>query len=168
MQCALGLTEFIAKNPDSAIAHFQKAIELNPNFALAYGYFSLQLAYAGETEAAIEAGHKAIRLSPRDPELFHFYTAVSTAHFVDKNYEEAIAWAKKVMAVRWEVPAAHRVLAASLAQLGQIEEARKKMDGLLSITPGVTATLLKNIIHFKRPADFDRYIKALCNAGLPE
>jgi adenylate cyclase len=168
VQCGLGLTEFIAKDPDTAIAHFRKAIELNPNFALAYGYLSLQLAYAGEAEAAIEAGHKAIRLSPRDPELFHFHTAISTAHFVDENYTEAVKWANKVMAERPESPAWRRVLAASLAQLGQIEEARRAMEGLLSITPGATATLLRNIIYFKRPADFDRYIEALCKAGLPE
>jgi adenylate cyclase len=64
VQCALGFTEFIAKNPDAAIAHYRKAIELNPNFALAHGYLSCQLAYAGEAEAAIEAGQEATRLSP--------------------------------------------------------------------------------------------------------
>ena len=168
VQCALGLTEFIAKDPDTAIAHYRKAIELNPNFALAYGYLSLQLAYAGEAEAAIEAGHKAIRISPRDPELFHFHSAICTAHFVGENYTEAVTWANKVMAERPEAPAARRVLAASLAQLGQIEKARRVMEGLLSITPGLTATLLRNIIYFKRPADFDRYIDALRKAGLPE
>jgi adenylate cyclase len=168
VQCGLGLTEFIAKDPDTAIAHYRKAIELNPNFALAYGYLSLQLAYAGEAEAAIEAGHKAIRLSPRDPELFHFHTAISTAHFVDEHYTEAIMWANKVMAERPESPAWRRVLAASLVQLGQIEEARRAMEGLLSITPGLTATLLRNIVYFKRPEDFDRYIDALRKAGLPE
>jgi TolB-like protein/Flp pilus assembly protein TadD len=168
VQCALGLTEFIAKNPDTASAHYRKAIELNPNFALAYGYLSIQLAYAGEAEAAIEAGHKAIRLSPRDPELFHFHVAISLAHFVAERYEEAVTWSNKVMAERPETPAWRRVLAASLAQLGQIAEARKAMEGLLSITPGVTATLLRNIVYFKRPADFDRYIEALCKAGLPE
>jgi TolB-like protein/cytochrome c-type biogenesis protein CcmH/NrfG len=168
VQCALGLTEFIGKNPDAAIAHFRKAIELNPNFALAYGYLSLQLAYAGEVKAAIEAGQKAIRLSPRDPELFHFNTAICTAYFVDERYTEALTWANKVIAERPGVPAARRVIAASLAQLDQVEEARKAMDDLLSITPGATATLLRNIIYFKRPADFDRYIDALRKAGLPE
>ncbi len=64
VQCALGFTEFIAKNPDAAIAHYRRAIELNPNFALAHGYLSCQLGYAGEAEAAIETGHTAIRLSP--------------------------------------------------------------------------------------------------------
>ncbi len=168
VQCALGLTEFIAKNPDTAIAHYRKAIELNPNFALAYGYLSLQLSYAGEAEDAIEAGHKAIRLSPRDPERFHFNAAISNALFVAERYEEAVTWANMVMAERPETPAGHRALAASLAQLGKIEEARRAMDDLLSITPGVTATLLKNIVYFKKPADFDRYIAALCKAGLPE
>jgi hypothetical protein len=42
------------------------------------------------------------------------------------------------------------------------------MEGILSITPGVTATLLRNIIYFKRPEDFDRYIDALRKAGLPD
>jgi TolB-like protein/cytochrome c-type biogenesis protein CcmH/NrfG len=153
---------------DPWVQHYRKAIELNPNFALAYGYLSLQLAYAGEAEAAIEAGHKAIRISPRDPELFHFHSAICTAHFVAEHYTEAVTWANKVMAERPEAPAARRVLAASLAQLGEIEEARRVMEGLLRITPSLTATLLRNIIYFKRPADFDRYIEALCKAGLPE
>ena len=168
VQCALGLTEFIAKNPDTAIAHYRRAIELNPNFALAHGYLSCQLSYTGEAEAAIEAGHNAIRLSPRDPELFHFHVGIGTGHFVAERYTEAVTWANKVIAERPETPAGRRLLAASLAQLGQIAEAQKALEDVLSITPGLTATLLRNITHFKRPADFDRYIDALCKAGLPE
>jgi adenylate cyclase len=168
VQCALGFTEFIAKNPDAAIAHYRRAIELNPNFALAHGYLSCQLGYAGEAEAAIETGHNAIRLSPRDPELFHFHVGIGTGHFIAERYEEAVAWANKVIAERPETPAGHRLLAASLAQLGRIEEARRAMEDVLSMTPGLTATLLRNITHFKNPADFDRYIDALRKAGLPD
>jgi adenylate cyclase len=168
VQCALGLTEFIAKDPDTAIAHYRKAIELNPNFALAHGYLSLQLAYAGEAEAAIEAGHKAIRLSPRDPELFHFHVAIGTGHFIAERYEEAVEWGNKVMAERPETPSGRRLLVASHAQLGQIAEARKAMEGLLNITPSLTATLLRNIVYFKRSEDFDRYIDALRKVGLPD
>jgi adenylate cyclase len=168
VQCALGLTEFISKNPDTAIAHYRRAIELNPNFALAYGYLSCQLAYAGEAEAAIETGHQAIRLSPRDPELFHFHVGISTGHFIAERYEEAATWANKVIAERPETPAGRRLLAASLAQLGKDAEARKALDDLLNITPGLTATLLRNVTHFKKPEDFDRYIDAMRKAGLPE
>ncbi|MBC8175856.1 MAG: adenylate/guanylate cyclase domain-containing protein [Deltaproteobacteria bacterium] len=168
VQCALGFTEFISKNPDAAIAYYRKAIELNPNFALAHGYLSCQLAYAGEAEAAIEAGRKAIRLSSCDPELFHFHVGIGTGHFVAGRYAEAVTWANKVIAERPETPAGRRLLAASLAQLGQIAEARRALEDVLSITPGLTATLLRNITHFKRPADFDRYIDALRRAGLPD
>ncbi len=168
VQCSLGFTEFIAKNPDAAIAHYRKAIELNPNFALAHGYLSCQLSYAGEAEAAIEAGHNAIRLSSRDPELFHFHVGIGTGHFIAERYEEAVAWANKVIAERPETPAGHRLLAASLAQAGQIAEARRALEDVLRITPGLTATLLRNITHFKKPADFDRYIDALRKAGLPD
>jgi TolB-like protein/Flp pilus assembly protein TadD len=168
VQCALGLTEFISKNPDAAIAHYQRAIELNPNFALAHGYLSLQLGYAGEAEAAIETGHKATRLSPRDPELFHFHVGIGTGHFIAGRYAEAVTWAKKVNAERPGTPAGHRLLVASLVQSGQIAEARRAMEDLLNITPHVTANLLRNIVYFKRPADFDRYIDALLKAGLPE
>ncbi len=168
VQCALGLTEFIGKNADTAIAHYQRAIELNPNFALAHGYLSCQLGYAGEAEAAIETGHKAARLSPRDPELFHFHVGIGTGHFIAGRYAEAVTWAKKVIAERPGTPAGHRLLVASLAQLGRKEEARKALEDLLSITPGLTAALLRNITHFKNPADFDRYINALRKAGLPD
>jgi adenylate cyclase len=135
---------------------------------LAHGYLSLQLAYAGEAEAAIETGHKAARLSPRDPELFHFHAGIGTGHFVAGRYAEAVTWANKVNAERPGTPAGHRLLVASLAKLGQIAEAQRALEGLLSITPGVTATLLRKIVYFKRPADFDRYIDALRKAGLPE
>jgi adenylate cyclase len=168
VQCALGFTEFISKNPEAAIEHYRRAIELNANFALAHGYLSCQLAYAGEAEAAIEAGHRAMRLSPRDPELFHFHVGIGTGHFIAEHYEEAVVWAKKVIAERPETPAGRRLLAASLAQLGQIAEARQALDDVLRISPGLTATLLRNITYFKKPADFDRYIDAMRKAGLPE
>jgi adenylate cyclase len=135
---------------------------------LAHGYLSLQLSYADEAEAAIEAGHKAIRLSPRDPELFHFHVGICTGHFVAERYTEAVTWAKRVIAERPETPAGHRLLVASLAQSGQIVEAQRAMEDLLRITPHLTATLLRNIVYFRRPADFDRYIDALVKAGLPE
>ena len=108
-----------------------------------------------------------MRLSSRDPELFHFHVGVGTGHFIAERYDEAVAWAKKVIAERPETPAGHRLLAASLAQLGKMEEARRVIEDLLSLTPGMTATLLRNITYFKKPADFDRYINALRKAGLP-
>lgn len=72
VQCVLGLGQFTAKQPDKAIGHYRKAIALNPSFALGHGYLALQLAFmVGRTDEAIKEAEMAIRLSPRDPELYH-------------------------------------------------------------------------------------------------
>ena len=73
VQCALGLGKFIAKVPDTAIAHLRKAIAANPSFALGHDYLALVLAFSKEPEIAIREAQRAISLSPKDPELFHFF-----------------------------------------------------------------------------------------------
>jgi len=167
-QCARGMAMFVGKDQDKAIAHYRRAIELNPNFAIAYGYLSLVLAHAGEPLPAIEAGEKAIHLSPRDPELLHFYVGIGTAHFIAGDYAEAVNWAEKVIQVRPNVPSGYRLRAASLAYLGEIDRARKSLHEMLGLVPHATASLLRNAIHFKNPEDSDRYIEGLRKAGLPE
>lgn len=167
VQCALGLTEFVAKRLDEAVALFRRAIELNPNFALAHGYCGLALAYSGETEAALAAARQALRLSPRDPELVHFYITMAVAYFVAGDYEQAAHWAQEAIRVRPGAPAGHRVLAPSLACLGRMEAARAATDALLQLRPTMTAAAVRATIHFKRAEDQQRYIQGLLRAGLP-
>ena len=167
VQCAVGLTEFIAKQSDKAIFHFRKAIELNRSFALAYGYLCLALAYGGEPEAAIVAGHRAMQLSPRDPEMMHFHVGVGTAHFVAGRYEEAEECAKLTIVERPDIPSGHRLLAASLAHQNRLPEAEKALWGLLKIRPDMTAHIVRNTIHFKYPEHLESFIDGLVKAGLP-
>jgi TolB-like protein/DNA-binding SARP family transcriptional activator/Tfp pilus assembly protein PilF len=167
VHCAMGLTEFVWKQPDKAIAFYERAIELNPNFAVAHGYHALALAHAGEPERSIEAARRALRLSPRDPELIHFHVAGGTAHFVAGRYDDAAQWAGKAIAVRPEAPAGHRLLAASLAEMDRPNEARAAVAELLRLRPSMTAAAVRAAIHFKHQAHQDRYIKALLKAGLP-
>jgi adenylate cyclase len=168
VQCALGLTLFIAKDPGQAILHYRKAIDLNPNFAVAFGYLGMALAHGGEPGPAIEAGRKAIRLSPRDPELIHFQIGIGTAHFVLREFEQAAEWARKSIQVRPDAPAGHRLLAASLAHLGHTEEARGVTAELLRLRPGMTTGMVQATIHFKAPADSELYVEGLRKAGLPD
>ncbi|WP_428671286.1 adenylate/guanylate cyclase domain-containing protein [Roseibium sp.] len=168
VQCALGLCQFIAKQPGEAVGHLRKAIELNPSFALGHGYLALQLAYAGHPEEAIQEAETAIRLSPRDPELFHFYVAAGTAHFVAGRYEDAVEWAEKSVGERPAVPGSLRLLASSLALKGASEKARKVFSRVREISPTVSAAGIRNAIHFGNPEDLERYIKGLKMAGLPD
>lgn len=166
--CILGLSEFISKQPDKAISHFEKAVELSPNFAVAYGYLALQSAYAGEPNAAITAAERAIWLSPSDPELIHFYCAIAVAHFVAKRYQEAIDWAQKGVSERRSHVGAQRILVASYAMLGQNSQTGQALNDLLAVAPGISITSIKNAIHFKNPEDSEHYVAALRKAGIPD
>jgi adenylate cyclase len=171
VQCVLGLSNFTAKQPDKAIGHYRKAIALNPSFALGHGYLALQLAFmVGRTDEAIEEAETAIRLSPHDPELYHFFYAIGMAHFVAGRYGDAATWAEKAENER---PAGIgfgplRLLASSYAHLDRLDEARDAFASVLELTPRISATGIRNAIHFVRPEDLERYLEGLRKAGLPE
>lgn len=64
---ALGHVHLFARRFEDSLAEFETALRLNPNFALAQGYYGLALGYCGRWQDADEAARRAIRLSPRDP-----------------------------------------------------------------------------------------------------
>jgi len=61
-----------------------------------------------------------------------------------------------------------RILAASKALAGQLEEAREAIDRLLQLDPAVRISNLKDRISPLRPEDLAKYTGALRKAGLPE
>jgi len=169
VQCVVGLGQFTANQPDKAIGHYRKAIALNPSFALGHGYLALQLAFiAGRTDEAIKEAETAIRLSPRDPELYHFFYAIGMAQFVAGRYDEAVTWAERAENER---PAGIgfglRLLASSYAHLDRLEEARDAFARVLEVTPRISATSIRNAIHFGRREDLERYLDGLRKVGLP-
>jgi adenylate cyclase len=168
VQCALGFCQFMAKQPEKAIAHYNKAISLNPSFALGHGYLALQLAFAGDPGDAIMVANTAIRLSPRDPELFHFYVAIGTAHFVAGRHEEAADWAEKSVRERPDAAGPLRLLATSLAHMGRIDEARVAFKKVLKITPCISATSIRSALHFGSSEALNRYIEGMSLTGLLE
>lgn len=166
--CALGFACFTSKRPEEAIAHYRKAIDLDPSFALAHGYLALQMAFAGCSEEAIAAAENAIRLSPQDPELFHFQVAIATAHFVDGRYLEAVEWAEKSHTERPGTPGPLRLLAAAHGLQGHTHEAQKVFEKITAISPHISETGIRTAIHFGRPEDLERYIEGLRIAGLSQ
>jgi tetratricopeptide (TPR) repeat protein len=45
---ALGFVAFIERRTDESVAHFQRALDLNPNFAAAHGYLGWTLSFDGQ------------------------------------------------------------------------------------------------------------------------
>jgi TolB-like protein/cytochrome c-type biogenesis protein CcmH/NrfG len=166
---SLGYAECFTSRYEGAIAWYRRAIELNDNFALAYGNMAAALALDGQTDAAIEAVEVAIRMSPRDPFNYSYLHFAATAHFAAERYDEGVACEEKALRERPGFGAALRFLAACHVGLGQLDKAQSAIAEVLRLSP--QSSLKRDAFGqavYARASDRERYAAALRKAGLPE
>jgi TolB-like protein/Flp pilus assembly protein TadD len=153
---------------DAGIDFLDKALVLNPNLAAAWflgGYLRI---FRGEPDEAIKRFEHAMRLSPLDTELFRMQTGVALAHLTAKRFDEACAWAEKAFR---EVPffvLAAAAIAASCAQAGRLDEARRAMSDLRRLDSDRRLANLDQWLPFRRPEDAALFADGLRKAGLPD
>src|SRR5208283_5713591 len=114
------------------------------------------------------------RLSPHDPSLHYWYAGKSTAHFALKQYEEAIEWARRGIAIDQTFRQPHPMLIAALGWTGRQAEAIQRYLALFPTGPRTIAAwqALKarktdsdtdpHVLEF-----WDRLIEGLRKARLP-
>lgn len=163
---AMGLTDLISSRHDQAIARFEKATDLNPSLAHAHAALGQALALAGDHVRADDQIRRAIRLSPRDPFMVYWFGHLGLAAFVAGRYEDAVNWAGKAIQQNPNFPGGPRVLAASLPQLGRLAEARRALDQLLRLMPGMQVDDVRRQVPFRNAADMEHYLDGLRQAGL--
>lgn len=59
--------------PDSALADFRRAIELNPSYSIAYHWYGVTLAQLGRLDEALREFRRAAELDPLSPSLYWAY-----------------------------------------------------------------------------------------------
>ena len=151
----------------AAIAALEAALAVSPSSALTYILGSVILSFGGEAERAIEWAERGLRLSPFDPYRASAFISLSLGHFHRGQYNEATAAARKAVQSSPGFSVCYMALAATLAKLGQLEEAKAAAVRVLELQPtfrigrqlgGVGCT----------PALFTSLSEALRAAGLPE
>ena len=164
---AMGMIDLYRGNHNKAIAEYQRAIELNPNCSLAYGSLGTALNYSGEFDESIRNNEIAIRSDPMDISIAFRFTSIALAHYLAGRYGEAEEWARKAVYRKPNWYMGHTMLAASLAQLNRLKEAKETVDNYLQLFPHARISALKE--HpFKNPNDVLRLEEGLRKAGLPE
>ncbi len=166
---AAGRVHVMLGEHDASIAALETSLTLDPSFAQAYHGLGFALTLAGRLEDALDSLAKAERLSPRDPLLWAFTVIHSLACILSHEYEAAVHWAQKTI----QIPRAtghwpHAVLAAPLAHLGRIDEARAAVKAALEQKPDLSLRYLKKTLPTKHPGGLDPYLEGLRKAGLPE
>ena len=163
---AMGSVYFSTRRLDDSLAEFELALQLNPNFSLAQGYYGLALSYCGRWHDAYEAAQRAIRLSPRDPSSAIYYGVAAYAQFVGKNYAEAIALAREAIRQRGDLSGAYRVLTVAAGVTGQAEVARSALQELRRTQPNISLAWIATQLPWKLDADRDHYLEGFRRAGL--
>jgi eukaryotic-like serine/threonine-protein kinase len=118
---ALGLIQFRSKwNWLKAESEFKRAIELNPNYALAYQYYALVLASVERQDEALSTIKRAQEL---EPVSFILNAAVARHLYWARQYDQAIEQLRKTLELDPNFMAAHFRLGLVYEQKGMYEEA---------------------------------------------
>jgi len=150
---------------DGTRDHVAQALTLNPDDADAHAIRGLYLTYMCDTAAAINSLATAIRLNPLYPAWYLWFTGF--AYYTAKNYEAALAPLREASRRNPNFISPRLKLAAALARLGNVEEAKETVAEILSINPNYNVELEADR-PFHNPADLEHYLEGLRLAGLPE
>ena len=163
---ALGCVYLFTRRFDDSLAEFELALDLNPNFSLAQGYYGLALSYCGRWEEADEAARRALRLSPRDPFAAVYSGIAAYAQFIGRNYDEAMRLAREAIRQRGDFVGAHRVLVAAAGMAGQTEVATAALQELRRAQPNISLAWIADEMPIKQEAEREHYLEAFRRAGL--
>jgi adenylate cyclase len=162
---ALSLTAGLMKDERRSRAAVDKALALNPNYALALnsrGAFNL---YSGQPEAAIADIEGAMRLDPGFTQQYLHYLGL--AHLLIGNYETAATMFRERILLVPETDFSRSALVVALGHLGQTEEARRVWAELKAINPRYVFEEHLARQPFRRQADIDTMRTGLAKAGVP-
>jgi TolB-like protein/class 3 adenylate cyclase len=189
------IEQALATSPGDAYAHFVKGrlLELERRCEEAIPEFEIALAanrnnpYAlveqsrcryltgGSDQEAIALTEQAIRLSPRDPGIWWWYTWIGFVHLLQSRIDEAIAWLEKGRSAQPKAAPPHWSLAAAYGFKGERQLAHAELAEAMKLTgsdrySSVARTRANGDLY--TPALRDRwekvYFPGIRAAGLPE
>jgi TolB-like protein/class 3 adenylate cyclase len=168
---ALGVVHILTNHAAEGIAECEQALALDRNLAEAHaciGWAKFLLGRGAETEAQI---HEALRLSPRDIGAFRWMMFVGIAKSQFGADAEAVEWLRRSIDANRNMPYTHFNLAAALALLGRLDEARAAARAGLALDPGFTIRRFQRNLSSDNPtylAGRERFYEGMRLAGVPE
>lgn len=161
----LGLLE---GKPFEAMDVLEDALQLNENLPLAWALSAISYAYLGNAAEARERLLNVWRLTPFDPLNFFYWTAGGLVEFVAGDYEEATRLLRRSQSAKPHFRASLRLLAASLALMGEKKQAEKVAKELLLEDPGFAIADFMAWYPLRNAETRENLVLGLSAAGLPE
>ena len=159
---------FVAGEPEKGIRLIERALQLNPNFSIAWFFSGWLNVWLGLHETAIEHFSTAMRLSPHDPQFGMMQGGTACAHLLMKRHEMAITWAEKAVIAQPHYWIAWCVLAAARAMTGDIDGSKASLDHVMKIEPSLNSSNFLDFFPLRRAEDINLWARSLKAAGLPD
>jgi TolB-like protein len=158
----LGYSMFYDGDLEGGSRELQAALALEPNYADAWMLSAETKTHLGDHDAARTQVRRAYILNPYPPGWY--YWARGFIEFASGDYEDAIETLSHIATRR---SSSQRILAAALAQLGRIDEARREGAEFLSRNPHFSIARWIAGHPAASAADMDRFAEGYRLAGLP-
>jgi TolB-like protein/Flp pilus assembly protein TadD len=168
---ALGIVHLSAGERDKAKHRYETAMRLNSNDTRVLVQYSRLAIFEGEPDRGVQMVQRALQLNP----FGKYYWYLGFAKFASRQYDDAIQLMRNIQDPS---PAVLALLAASLAQLDRINEARSTCHRYLSVAK--TIPMLRALRTqsewrdffvarwpFRDNKDMQHLLDALRKAGIP-
>jgi tetratricopeptide (TPR) repeat protein len=162
-------------NPDLAIDHINRALQVNPNFADAHNNLGNIYQKVGQIDSAIIHYRKAIQLNPNAQTYYNLGIALQDR----KRIDEAIDCYEKALGLNFKKPGVYNNLGLALKDKGKVNEAIICYQKALKIDPNFAESfynlgnaiqaqyrLDEAISYFQKAIQLNpKYFEALNNMG---
>jgi adenylate cyclase len=138
---------------EAAIAEARTALLLNPNSAFVISMLGCVLGFGGYHDEALDRLQQAMRASPHDPLTWLWTMWIAAVQLFACKFDVALETLRRLVRLRPESAQSQQNLAACLAHLGRLDEAR---DVLGHIPPQFASQLrrFRQRPPWQRPEDY--------------
>jgi len=159
---ALGMTLLYGMKHHQALTQFEEGLKANLNDADLLVSSGEVFIWMGQPEEAIKRIKEAMRLNPCYPN-WYLWTLAGAQFYAAHDYEGVVETLRQMS----PLGEARRILAASLAYLGQMEEARAEAEKFLKDNPSFSASDWASRAPFLHEKDRRHAVEGFIKAGLP-
>jgi adenylate cyclase len=150
----------------TALEAAQRTIEVHPNYVDGQATLAFIQSYSGQFEAALETLERTKRINPQGTGIY--LEIEGRILFLLARYDDALRILEEAVDRNPGFDRIHLDLAATYAELGNLDDAAWSVDEALAISPDISLAKERRDAIYLHDSDLEHFIGALRKAGVPE